>query len=158
MRLIPIEDAHLAQMMTWFPDADATLVWGGTPFRFPFDAQTFREDTHLELPSFALVGDDGAFAGFGQYYRRLDRCHLARLAVAPHARGSGCGTALVRELSAAGRAALGVSGDSLFVLEHNQAAYRLYRRLGFADATYPAPLPPAHRYLVRDQASPDKAA
>ena len=150
MRLIPIEDAHLAQMMTWFPDADATLVWGGAPFRYPFDARTFREDTHLELPSYALVGDDGALLGFGQYYRRLDRCHLARLAIAPDARGQGCGTALIRELAAIGRPTLGVAGDSLFVLEHNQAAYRLYRRLGFVDAAYPEALPPAHRYMVRD--------
>lgn len=150
MRLIPIDDAHLAQMMAWFPDADATLVWGGAPFRFPFTAQTFRDDTRLDLPSYALVDDTGALAGFGQYYRRLDRCHLARLAIAPDARGRGCGTALIGELCAAGRPALGVTGDSLFVLDHNQAAYRLYRRLGFVDAAYPEPLPPAHLYMTRD--------
>lgn len=150
MTIVPVDASHLAEMMTWFPDADACLVWGGDQFRFPFTAESFRHDSRVDhLPSCALMDDDGAFVGFGQYYRREGRCHLARLAIAPAHRGRGFGTALVDALSHRGREELGVDEDSLFVLEHNVDAQRLYKRLGFDFATYPEALPPAHLYMTR---------
>ncbi|HJU38058.1 MAG TPA: GNAT family N-acetyltransferase, partial [Tahibacter sp.] len=153
MHLEPIDDDRIDAMMTWFPDAAACLVWGGVDFRFPYTDETFRTDARIaDLPSYALVDDAGAFVGFGQYYRRLGRCHVARLAVAPDARGRGCGSVLIEQLCKLGHRTLGVAGDSLFVLEQNVDAKRLYLRLGFRDATYPEALPPAHVYMVRDPA------
>lgn len=128
--------------MSWFPDPASCRQWGGPGFRFPFTAQTFRDDARLDsLPSWSLIGADGALCGFGQYYLRLGRCHLARLAIAPAMRGRGLGSTLIRELCERGRSELGADTFSLFVLPDNERASRLYRRLGFSSVAYPEPDP-----------------
>jgi ribosomal protein S18 acetylase RimI-like enzyme len=138
MRLQSFEDHQLTELMTWFPDLAACRMWGGPQFRFPFTPATFREDAKVDsLSTWSLVQDDGAFVGFGQYYLRVGRCHLGRLAIAPHLRGRGLGRRLVDELSREGARELGVESFSLFVLPGNERASRLYRRLGFVEARYP---------------------
>ena len=142
VRLQRFDLAQLPELMSWFPDSRACTVWGGPSFRFPFSAETFREDTRLDsLSTWALMGDEGQFAGFGQYYRRVGRCHLGRLAIAPALRGRGLGSTLVHELGRIGAADLGVDSYSLFVLPGNERAMRLYKRLGFSAAPYPEPSP-----------------
>ena len=138
----PFNESQLPELMSWFPDRDSCQTWGGPRFRHPFTPATFRADAGLDsLPSRVLVMPDGRLGAFGQFYRRLGRCHLARLAVAPALRGRGIGSNLVRELCRLGSAALGVDSYSLFVLPGNERAQRLYRHLGFAVATYPEPSP-----------------
>jgi ribosomal protein S18 acetylase RimI-like enzyme len=135
--------------MRWFPSRESCQTWGGPEFRFPFTAETFRVDCHLELPSWALLDGRGTLCGFGQYYLRTGRCHLARLAIAPALRGRGLGGQLIELLSDAGKAVLGVEHCSLFVASANTAAMALYERLGFARAAYSGdPLPGCH-YMVR---------
>jgi ribosomal protein S18 acetylase RimI-like enzyme len=142
VRLQAFDEAWLPDLMCWFEDADACRVWGGPSFRFPFTRDTFRADARLDsLASFALTTDDATLVGFGQYYLRVGRCHLGRLAIAPAHRGRGLGGSLVRELSRIGSADLGVGTYSLFVLPGNERAIRLYERLGFAPARYPEPDP-----------------
>ena len=135
--------------MGWFRSRESCQIWGGPEFRFPFTADTFRADCHLELPSRVLLDGSGTPCGFGQYYLRAARCHLARLAIAPSLRGRGLGTRLIELLSAEGKAALGVEHCSLFVSIANTNAMALYERLGFARAAYPGdPIPGCH-YMVR---------
>ena len=129
---------HLLQMMSWFPSAESCRIWGGPEFRFPFTAETFQADCQLtERHSFALLKAGAVFCGFGQYYLRAGRCHLARLAIAPACRGRGFGTRLIELLAQAGKAALGVDQCSLFVSATNTSALALYQRLGFARTDYP---------------------
>jgi ribosomal protein S18 acetylase RimI-like enzyme len=131
--------SHLLQMMSWFPSAESCRTWGGPEFRFPFTAETFQADCQLpERHSFALLEAGGVFCGFGQYYLRAGRCHLARLAIAPACRGRGFGTRLIELLACAGKAALGVEQCSLFVSAANTSALALYQRLGFTRTDYPA--------------------
>lgn len=147
---------HLAELMSWFPDAPSCRMWGGPEFRFPFTEATFREDARLgDLASYVLVAD-GRLVGFGQYYRRLGHCQLGRLAIAPGLRGRGLGSTLVRELAARGRNELGGGPLSLFVLDGNERALRLYRRLGFHEARYPEPFPGLEgcAYLVASELAP----
>ena len=141
---------HLLEIMSWFPSRESCQIWGGPEFRFPFTAQSFHADCHLELPSRVLLDGGGMLCGFGQYYLRARRCHLARLAIAPALRGRGLGARLIELLSDEGRAALGVEHCSLFVAITNVTAIALYQRLGFAPAVYPgdSPLPGCY-YLVR---------
>ena len=149
--LMPASEAHLPELMTWFPDAASVAVWAGPDFRYPFTPETFREDVRMaDLPSFVLVGHGGKLLAFGQYYLRAERCHLARLAVAPHHRGRRLGEILVRELCRRGKETLAVGECSLFVLRDNEPAYRLYRRLMFELTTYPGTMPdiPGCVYLV----------
>jgi ribosomal protein S18 acetylase RimI-like enzyme len=153
MELVDLADEHVPELMRWFPDRPSCAVWGGPEFRYPFTEATFREDVRLDLPSFSVVGDAGELLGFGQYYLRAERCHLARLVVAPQHRGRGAGTFLIRELCRRGCRALNVKECSLFVLESNLAAFRLYCRLGFRTVPYPGEMPsalPGCLYMVRD--------
>ncbi len=150
LQLAPATPAQLLEIMRWFPNRESCQVWGGPQFRFPFTAETFSADCRLrELPSFALLDASGLLCGFGQYYLRAGRCHLARLVIAPAQRGRGFGTRLIELLSDAGRAALGVSQCSLFVSAANAPALALYQRLGFVCAEHPGGGLPGTHYLVR---------
>jgi ribosomal protein S18 acetylase RimI-like enzyme len=151
MKLLAAADHHLAELMGWFPDPASCRIWGGPDFRFPFTAETFRADAKFDgSPSFSLLGDAGELLGFGQYYLRAGRCHLARLAVSPQHRGLGCGEFMVRELCRRGAKELQTSHCSLFVYDYNTAAIRLYHRLGFAFEPYPeaTPLPEGCLYMA----------
>lgn len=133
---------YLRDLMSWFPDRSSCQTWGGLQFRYPFTVHTFRDDAKVqELASWVMVDDDGVLRAFGQYYARLGRCHLGRLAVAPSLRGRGIGSILVRELARRGLDDLGADSCSLFVLPGNERAARLYSRLGFNAQPYPEPEP-----------------
>ena len=141
MRFGRFDPAQLPTLANWFDDADALRTWGGTQFRFPFTPESFRDDSKVdEIPTFMLASD-GSLAAFGQCYLRIERCHFGRLAVSPLRRGQGLGTRLIRELADWGLGEFGSRELSLFVNRRNMDAIRLYRRLGFTDATYPEPTP-----------------
>lgn len=99
------------------------------------------------LPTWALVLEDGSLGGFGQFYLRVGRCHLGRLAIAPARRGQGLGSTLVRELCERGRSELGAESCSLFVVPENVRALKLYERLGFKPTPYPEPSPELRQYI-----------
>lgn len=140
--LRPLEVRQLTTLRGWFPDAASCRRWGGPAFRFPFTAQSFRDDLGVdELASFGLLDAAGELLGVGQYAERWGRCHLMRLAVAPHARGRGLGGELIRRLASRGGEALGVETCSLWVFPDNPAR-RLYGRLGFVEARAPVAQPP----------------
>ena len=142
LRLASFEESHLPALMSWFTDEESCRVWGGPDFHFPFTEESFRESAKLDAwRSWSLLRPDGGLVGFGQYYERLGRCHLSRLVIAPAERRRGLGETLVRGLCARGREELGVETVSLFVLEDNEHATRLYRRLGFRITPYPEPSP-----------------
>ena len=133
------DPVYLPELMTWFPDRQSCLTWGGAEFRFPFTAESFREDSKIDsIATWSLVGN-GSLAGFGQCYLRIGRCHFGRLAISPARRGQGLGTQLIRELAAWGLAEFGDSELSLFVNKENDRAFQLYRLLGFRSMPYPEP-------------------
>jgi ribosomal protein S18 acetylase RimI-like enzyme len=138
VRFVRARRDHLRQMMAWFPDASSCALWGGPDFRFPFTEETFVADSRCgTLPTYSLVSESGTLLGFGQYYDRIGRCHLSRLAIAPDQRGRGLGARLIEGLIELGAPALHASECSLFVARTNPAARRLYERLGFTVAPYP---------------------
>lgn len=148
VKVQPFNCSQLTELMSWFPDRTSCQTWGGPEFRFPYTGATFRDDAKIEqLPTWALVQDDGGLVGFGQYYLRASRCHLGRLAIAPSLRRRGLGNTLVRELCQMGSVVLGVRSYSLFVHPDNANALRLYQRLGFVVAPYPEPLPGVESYV-----------
>jgi ribosomal protein S18 acetylase RimI-like enzyme len=132
------DPAQLPELMSWFPDAATLRIWGGPDFRFPFTPGTFRIDSKIdELDTWSLVAGDGALAAFGQCYLRVGRCHFGRVGVSPRLRGGGLGTRLLCEMAREGLAKFGQRELSLFVRRDNEAAHRLYQRLGFREAPYP---------------------
>jgi ribosomal protein S18 acetylase RimI-like enzyme len=140
IQLIEVAKAHVAQIMTWFPTEHSCRVWGGPEFRFPFTLETFLADSKLTtLHSYALIREKAELCGFGQFYLRVGRCHLSRLAVAPAHRGRGLGTQLIEMLLREGKKTLGVTQSSLFLHVTNTSAIALYERLGFTRTPYPEP-------------------
>lgn len=148
MKLVATTQSHFRELRSWFPDRRSCEVWASPAFPYPFTETTFMEHVRPELPSFSLIGDAQELLGFGQYYLRVGRCHLARLVVAPSHRGQGLGAFLVRGLCRRGCRNLGARECSLFVLPDNLPARRLYRRLGFVEAAYPGEIPPYGDYMV----------
>ena len=148
-------DTDIDEVMGWFPDAASVDIWSGPGFRFPFSAETFREDLRLgDMASWALRGPGGEFAAFGQSYERDGRGHLARLVVNPALRGRGAGKRLILEIIGVLEASHGYDEYSLFVYRHNEPAYRCYRSLGFGVVDYPedAAMPDRCFFLTRKAA------
>ena len=145
-------DADIDTVMTWFPDAESVLIWGGPEFRYPFTATTFREDCRVErMDSYCLRNPAGELAAFGQSYERDGRGHLARLVSSPERRGAGAGKKLISMIIATLEAAHDFDEYSLFVFRHNEPAYRCYLSSGFVVRDYPdgAPLPGQCYFLTK---------
>jgi ribosomal protein S18 acetylase RimI-like enzyme len=150
--LSPLADAEIIEVMTWFPDARSVDIWGGPNFRFPFTAETFREDCRLDLmQSWVLRNAHGRLAAFGQAYERDGRGHLARLVSNPGLRRQGAGRQLIEMIIASLEEAHAYDEYSLFVYRDNMPAYQCYLSLGFTVLDYPddAPMPEKCYFLTR---------
>ena len=142
MKLIqPLED-HLVEMMSWFSCETELTDWSGPNFRYPFDLTSFIDDLKLsKLNSFVLISNDSELLAFGQYYQRLEKCHLGRLIVNPKFRGKGLASDLMLHICELGLKELKVKECSLFVLAHNEYAIKAYKKFGFYFVDYPGEIP-----------------
>ncbi len=144
MNLVPANTEHFQVLKTWFPDLKSAQEWGGPAIRHPFTDAAFLEDIHWQkMTAYSLLGEENELTGFGQYYERVGRCHLARLVVAPSHRSKGLGHRFIYELLKVGMQDLGVNECSLFVMHSNKNAIRCYTSLNFV----PAPYPPGQQVL-----------
>lgn len=142
MQLIKANSGHIRQIMTWFDSKENLLKWSGPNFRYPFTFETFEQDLQLDnLQSYALVSLDNELMAFGQFYLRLERCHLGRLVVSPNFRGQGAAGLLMASLCEIGHRELGTTESSLFVLADNSSAVTAYEKFGFTEQDYPEPMP-----------------
>ncbi len=137
-QLTPADSDDIDRLMRWFSSAAEVDVWGGPKFRYPFTAETFREDCHWpEMASYCLRDAEGTMCAFGQYYDRNGYMNLARLIVAPQYRSRGLGKELIKRLMPIAAGDLGLDEYSLFVYRDNEPALRLYQSLGFDIQEYP---------------------
>ncbi len=131
-------------LKSWFPDKNSSYFWCGPGLRFPFSHESFLEDIHWEkMPSYSLLDNAGGFVGFGQYYEKAGRCHLARLVISPALRGHGHGQWFISQLIYIGTKDLNTNESSLFVVNHNEKALKCYGALGFKKENYP----PKHKHF-----------
>lgn len=139
--MFKIAKSHYSELETlksWFPDKKSSYQWSGPGLRYPFTSKTFLEDIYWEkIPSYSLLSQKSELAGFGQYFEKCGRCHLARLAISPNMRGRGAGKQFISELMKIGLADLETEECSLFVLNSNSNALKCYRSLGFIKSEYP---------------------
>jgi len=148
MDILRTKLAEIETLKSWFPDKESSYFWCGPGLRFPFTHETFLEDIHWErMPTYSSFDEHGRFSGFGQYYEKLGRCHLARLVVAPSHRSRGMGRQFIARLMGIGMQDLGTSECSLFVVNYNDRALKCYRSLGFETAVWP---PGQERYADID--------
>jgi [ribosomal protein S18]-alanine N-acetyltransferase len=113
-------------------DLDTILEIELESFVNPWTREMYLADLENHGVSFCYVVRDASqrVIGYCSFWRVLDELHVNNLAVAPAYRGRGAGTALMHEVLREG-ARMGARRATLEVRRSNEAARRLYERLGF---------------------------
>jgi ribosomal-protein-alanine N-acetyltransferase len=113
-------------------DLDAVLEIEQASFVNPWTREMYLAELENQGVSYCYVARNAAndVIGFCSFWRVLDELHVNNIAVAPAHRGGGVGTALMRQVLREG-ARLGARRATLEVRRSNDAARRLYERLGF---------------------------
>jgi ribosomal protein S18 acetylase RimI-like enzyme len=125
-------EQHLLTVKTWFSNTAEIYTWGGPNMLYPMADDTFLELMRApHLRSYILVNSAQQELAFGQFYLRLGRYHLGRLAVNPQYRGQGLAKHLIRHLLAQASKQQNAQGASLFVFADNHIAMQCFEYFGF---------------------------
>jgi ribosomal-protein-alanine N-acetyltransferase len=127
--------------MTWqieplrLTDLDTILEIERASFVNPWTREMYLAELENKGVSYCYVvrSPSHELVGFCSFWRVLDELHINNLAVTPAHRGAGAGTALLRDILREG-ARMGARRATLEVRRSNEAARRLYERLGFSVA------------------------
>lgn len=131
MQFLPFDPAHVALVGSWPRSAQEAEWWCGAG-PFPVPAQTVADwQREADVRAYMLL-TAGAIAAYGEVWTDAeeDEVELARIIVAPAARGNGLGRALVRGLLSEA-AQTGYPGIFIRVHPANEIALRCYRGAGF---------------------------
>ncbi len=142
-------EERASALLHWFDDAKQLKTWGGPSVRFPLDLKQLSEMATDQ--TYLLTDQHDRVMGFGQFYVRLGRHHLSRLAIGPDYRGQGLGRKFVTLMMEQAVKSQKAVGHSLFVDPDNQTAINLYLSLGFVFCPYPDPSEQKfdpYRYMV----------
>jgi len=114
-------------------DLDAIVAIERASFTNPWTREMYLAELENHGISYCFLArnERGTVVGFCAFWRVLDDLHINNVAVAPSFRDAGVGTALLREVLREG-ARLGARRATLEVRRSNEAARRLYERLGFS--------------------------
>ena len=130
--LRPARMEDLKTVLSWVENPESMRVWGGAALPFPGTPETIWTTIGAdERSTYTLVDRAHDLVAFGQILPRDPNVHLARIIVAPHARGQGVGRVLCRELMRTAQALHHPKAFTLNVYVNNVAALALYRSLGF---------------------------
>ncbi|WP_340678662.1 GNAT family N-acetyltransferase [Paraglaciecola sp.] len=141
-QLVVASELHLLKVKTWFSSTAEIYTWGGPSMVYPMADDTFLTlMCAAHLNSYSLIDSAQQVLAFGQFYVRLGRHHLGRLAVNPQCRGQGIAKPLIRQLLAQAPKQQNAQGASLFVFIDNHVALQCYQSLGFKLARYPEAMP-----------------
>jgi len=131
MELLPFTAADATTVAGWPTSLAEVAMWCGRR-EFPVSEETVRAWQKGDDVRAHLLVADGTPLGYGELWfdEEEDEVELARIIVAPMARGKGVGRALVRELLAR---ALQAGYEDVFMRVHpdNDPAVRCYRGAGF---------------------------
>lgn len=127
------ETADYAALGTWVPDAESCIRWAGPKLKFPFDPlQLPQLLAEPDAQSFVLSRGPGEALGFGQFWvREAGVAHLARIILAPAARGQGLAAPLCGLLMAEATRHADAQAFTLRVYRDNHPALAVYEGLGF---------------------------
>jgi ribosomal-protein-alanine N-acetyltransferase len=125
----------LIEPLSLAADLEAVLRIEQASFVNPWTREMYLAELDNRGISYCYVARSASreVVGYCSFWRVLDELHINNLAVAPLYRGAGVGTALLAEVVHQG-ARLGARRATLEVRRSNEAARRLYERLGFAVA------------------------
>jgi ribosomal-protein-alanine N-acetyltransferase len=121
--------------LTLLGDLDTILEIERASFVNPWTREMYLAELENKGVSYCYVvrNQSHELVGFCSFWRVLDELHINNLAVMPVYRGAGAGTTLLREILREG-ARMGARRATLEVRRSNEAARRLYERLGFSVA------------------------
>jgi [ribosomal protein S18]-alanine N-acetyltransferase len=113
-------------------DLEAVLRIEQASFVNPWTREMYLAELENRGVSYCYVARNAAreVVGYCSFWHVADELHINNLAVAPAYRGVGVGTALLRAVLQRGDE-LGARRATLEVRRANEAARRLYERLGF---------------------------
>jgi RimJ/RimL family protein N-acetyltransferase len=139
LTLVPFAPAHFPILAAWFGSEADVVQWGGDAMVYPLDARqmlAMLDEGGGDRPArlcWMAADDDGALVGHVQvaFDWRHGVARLARVGIAPAARGRGLGGQMVRLALARAFADPGIERAELNVYSWNVAAIRTYERLGF---------------------------
>lgn len=131
MDLVPFDSAHAATVAGWPQAATEVSMWCGLR-EFPLSPRTVAAWQYTDDVRAHLLVDAGQPIGYGELWidDEEQEIELARIIVAPGARGKGHGRTLVGELLAQ---AYRTNHWAVFLRVHpgNDRALRCYRATGF---------------------------
>lgn len=129
------------QLIRWASNPDLLFNWMGASFQYPltreqierYQAEAWEENPTLFI--FQAIDENGAPVGHievGRVNRTNDYARLERVLVGESARrGTGVGTAMVRQAAEFAFRELQLHRLELLVFEDNHAAIRCYEKAGF---------------------------
>ena len=128
-------DTWAIEPLSLLSDLDTVLEIERASFVNPWTREMYLAELENKGVSYCYVIRNEAreLVGFCSFWRVLDELHINNLAVMPVHRGAGAGTTLLRAILREG-ARLGARRATLEVRRSNEAARRLYERLGFSVA------------------------
>ncbi|MEW2511334.1 GNAT family N-acetyltransferase [Streptomyces sp. NPDC046870] len=131
MDLLPCAPVHAALVAGWPTSAAEAVMWCGSR-EFPVAAETVAGWQQADDVEAHVLVDGRRVLGYGEVWRDAeeDEAELARIIVAPGARGAGLGRLLVQGLLARAVRA-GFTDVSLRVHPGNDRALRCYLGAGF---------------------------
>lgn len=134
LALRPPKAADYAALGTWVSDADSCARWAGPKLPFPFaSAQLPQLLAEPGAHSFVLSRGPAEALGFCQFWVREEAgaVHLARIILAPSARGQGLAATLCGLLMGEAARTVGAQAFTLRVYRDNHPALATYEGLGF---------------------------
>jgi len=131
MDLVPFAPTQAGLVASWPRSAEEVVMWCGKQ-EFPLPVETVDAWQHSEeVRAYLLIADDVPI-GYGELWldAQEDEVELARIILAPAARGRGVGRALVLSLLSE---AVKIGWSDIFMRVHpdNTVALRCYRGAGF---------------------------
>ncbi|WP_223146377.1 GNAT family N-acetyltransferase [Streptomyces apricus] len=131
MNLLPFDSKSAATVAGWARSATEAVMWCGAR-EFPVSGETVAAWQHEPDVTARALMDGERLVGYGELWLDIeeDEVELARVVVAPEARGRGLGRALVRGLLAEARLT-GTADVFMRVHPDNAVALRCYRGAGF---------------------------
>jgi ribosomal-protein-alanine N-acetyltransferase len=127
-----VSEAFTIHSLEGDADLDGVLEVEQESFSSPWTREMYTWE--LQNPSvshiYVLRTPECAVAGFAAFWLVFDEIHINNIAMRPHYRGTGLGSALLKHILREG-IRLGATRATLEVREGNTGARRLYERLGF---------------------------
>ncbi len=140
LQLVPFQLEHFPILQRWFATEKELVQWAGPALRHPLSLEQMHEDLaeSRRRPPLRLLWSacrDDQVIGHCQllFDRRNGVVRLARIALAPSARGQGLGLPMLEALLAEAFADADIERVELNVYDWNAAARHLYRRAGFRE-------------------------